>query len=153
MTDADALKCLMMPLESLNLLLPNVMVAEVIPGRKVEPLKSAPHWLLGRFEWCGLDIPLICFEGLCSTGCIKEGRGRIVVLYALSGHCVYGYYGLYMLDIPNFFSLQESDLVAVDIDSNCPYIAKQVEVNDSVMHIPNMSALEDSLNRYKSSLA
>ncbi|MDQ7014813.1 MAG: chemotaxis protein CheW, partial [Gammaproteobacteria bacterium] len=105
MTDADVLKCLMMPLESFNLLLPNVMVAEVVPSRKVEQLNSAPHWLLGQFEWCGLDIPLICFEELCGTGGMKAGRGRIVVLYALSSHCVYGYYGLYMRDIPKFFSL------------------------------------------------
>ena len=58
------LSCVMLPLNGIQLLLPNVCVAEIVPWRRVKVLEDAPDWCLGLLGWRGESIPVVVFRRL-----------------------------------------------------------------------------------------
>ena len=56
--------CLLIPLKDKNLLLPNVTVAEIIPFSHLLTTASSVDWMLGRLDWRGTPVPVVCYEML-----------------------------------------------------------------------------------------
>jgi hypothetical protein len=54
----ETVRSLWIPLRGMNLLLPNVAVAEISPYRVPDSLKDAPDWLLGTLA--GIEL---CHKG------------------------------------------------------------------------------------------
>src|SRR5690606_11369984 len=57
-----SLTCLAIPLADRTLLIPNVVVAELIPYRAPQPSAGMPAWFLGQINWRDLRLPLLSFE-------------------------------------------------------------------------------------------
>ncbi|MET0331534.1 MAG: chemotaxis protein CheW, partial [Dyella sp.] len=77
------IRCVLVPVGTLRLLLPNASVAEVITMPLPEPVPGAPDWLLGRIAWRGWRMPLLSFGKLAGAAepDREEGR-RVAVLKA-----------------------------------------------------------------------
>ncbi len=60
----DQIDCLLIPLKDKNLLLPNVSVAEIIPFSHLLTTASSVDWILGRIDWRGTPVPVLCYEML-----------------------------------------------------------------------------------------
>jgi len=61
----EKIRSLWVPLRGMNLLLPNMAVAEISSYRVPEALPDMPEWLLGTVKWDGEEIAVISLEALC----------------------------------------------------------------------------------------
>jgi chemosensory pili system protein ChpC len=61
----DKVRSLWIPLREMNLLLPNVAVAEIGSYRAPEAQADMPEWFLGMVKWRGQSIPVISLEAVC----------------------------------------------------------------------------------------
>ncbi|NNJ93287.1 MAG: chemotaxis protein CheW [Halobacteria archaeon] len=61
----EKIRSLWVPLRGMNLLLPNMAVAEISSYRVPEALPDMPEWLLGTVKWDGVEIAVISLEALC----------------------------------------------------------------------------------------
>lgn len=107
----DKVRSLWIPLQDVNLLLPNVAVAEVIAFRVEEVLEAGPEWLLGGLRWREQHIPVVSFEAYCgrSAPALAE-QTRIVVLNTLRGDAELPFYALATTGIPRLFLADEEAL-------------------------------------------
>jgi len=64
-TFQDKIRSLWVPLRKLNLLLPNVAVAEIGSYRTPKLNPDMPEWYLGTVRWQEQDIPVMSLESLC----------------------------------------------------------------------------------------
>jgi len=55
----DKIRSLWVPLREMNLLLPNVAVAEISSYRAPEAQADMPEWFLGMVRWREQSIPVI----------------------------------------------------------------------------------------------
>ena len=55
----EKVRSLWVPLREMNLLLPNVAVAEISSYRAPVPVDGMPDWFLGMVRWRDQDIPVI----------------------------------------------------------------------------------------------
>jgi len=58
-------RSLWVPLREMNLLLPNVAVAEIGSYRAPEARADMPEWFLGMVKWREKTIPVISLEAVC----------------------------------------------------------------------------------------
>lgn len=61
----DKVRSLWVPLRQMNLLLPNVAVAEISSYRVPRHCEGMPEWFLGMVQWRERDIPVISLESVC----------------------------------------------------------------------------------------
>ena len=61
----DKVRSLWVPLREMNLLLPNVAVAEIGSYRAPEAQADMPEWFLGMVRWREQSIPVISLEAVC----------------------------------------------------------------------------------------
>ncbi len=61
----DKVRSLWVPLRQMNLLLPNVAVAEISSYRVPRHCEGMPEWFLGMAQWRERDIPVISLESVC----------------------------------------------------------------------------------------
>lgn len=61
----DKVRSLWVPLRKMNLLLPNVVVAEICSYRAPIPCEGMPEWFLGMVQWRAQEIPVISLEAVC----------------------------------------------------------------------------------------
>ena len=64
----ESLPSLLIPMNGRPWLIPNVVVAEVIPLRQPDRPGHGPEWLLGWINWREQDLPLISYEKLNESG-------------------------------------------------------------------------------------
>ena len=64
-TSQEKIRSLWVPLRGMNLLLPNMAVAEISSYRIPEPQPDTPDWVLGTVKWRGEDIAVLSLEALC----------------------------------------------------------------------------------------
>ena len=61
----DKVHSLWVPLREMNLLLPNVAVAEISSYRVPNAREGMPDWFLGMVQWREQEIPVISLEAVC----------------------------------------------------------------------------------------
>lgn len=150
-TDQNQIRCLILPLESGALVVPNASVAEVMQNQplNVAP-ESAPGWLCGTLQWQEMaDLPVVSFEALCGEHGEQqvEGESNVVVLHGISGKPHTANYAIRIQDVPSFEFLDSANLVAADDQSgNCDFIASRVFVKGVQAFIPNLDEIESALS-------
>ena len=69
----ESLPSLLIPMNGRPWLIPNIVVAEVIPLRQPDRPGHGPEWLLGWINWREQDLPLISYEKLNESGQVAIG--------------------------------------------------------------------------------
>ena len=99
-TSVSSLTGLLIPLADRYLLLPNVVVAELVPYRPPLITSGLPGWSLGQLAWRELQLPLLSFEA-ASNGQAQVGPGaRVAVLNAMGGRDQVKFIALLVQGIP-----------------------------------------------------
>jgi len=123
----DSVRCMLMPLTSFNILLPNSAVAEIIGYSTPAKLTSTPDWFAGTVMWRGVYVPVVSLESMCEMGASSMGhRSRIAIIYNPEKDDDLPYIGLHIQDIPRAY-LAEVDRMATgsdDFDSSKYLIAR-----------------------------
>ena len=139
---------LLLPLHSGHLLIPNMLMPEVIGYREPDEIpRGAPDWLLGEVVWRHFPVPVVSFDALLGVPEQEVGhRARIALCKTISEASTRPYTALLIQSIPRLVSVTEKSIMAIPNDkAQIPQIAHHVKIHDQEAWIPNLDALEQSL--------
>ncbi|MDH5444756.1 MAG: chemotaxis protein CheW [Gammaproteobacteria bacterium] len=144
---ASVVHCLMIPLTTDILLLPNAAIAEVIAARQPDVVEGTPNWFLGHVDWREYKVPVIAFETL--NGDVEgevaiNKQGRIAIMNTLNGNTRLPYIGIMTQGIPRLQVVQAKGIEAntETVGRNNLYVNEFVVVNGEPISIPNLDLLE-----------
>ena len=81
---ATSVRCMLLPLTSLNLLVPNSAVSEIIGYSTPRPLDNCSDWFAGVVLWRGVYVPVVAVEQLCDIAAASIGPFTTPILPAAS---------------------------------------------------------------------
>ena len=64
---STSVRCMLLPLNSLNLLIPNSAVAEIIGYSTPRQLPDTSDWFPGVVLWRGVYVPVVAVEQMCNV--------------------------------------------------------------------------------------
>jgi len=133
---------MLLPMSSINLLIPNSAVAEIIGFSEPRRLDDSSDWFLGIVPWRGVYVPVISVESMCGLDTVHIGpRSRIGIIYNPEKDDQLPYIGLHMQDIPRAY-LAESDKMESGSDDNLnEYLLSRVDDDEFSRAIPNLDAI------------
>jgi chemosensory pili system protein ChpC len=138
-------RSVLIPLNELQLLLPNAVIAEVIGYQQPEPPEGEkPDWYVGSYVWRGVIIPVVSFEGMLGERVIMPGhRGRIMVMNTLGQDQKLTHIGLLVQAIPSLVRVGANNVVPVSPEDELdPLIKQQVELDLNPAMIPDLDEIE-----------
>jgi chemosensory pili system protein ChpC len=140
------LSCVVIPLSGMQLLLPNICVAEILPWRRVKVLEDAPDWCLGILGWRGESIPVIRFERLGNSVAEdrKVGRCMIVMNRSRTSDAI-PFYALAAEGLPRMLQLTDDDLENVPAKLGKAEVAS-VRVGTESAIIPDLKVIEQHVS-------
>jgi chemosensory pili system protein ChpC len=141
----ESVRSLWVPLEGVNLLLPNVAVAEVINYQPLDIIQSGPDWLLGALRWRDQHVPIISMERLCGFSLPQGGRrARISILNSVQANTDIPFYAMVTAGIPRLFSADEDALgPSLMAANNLPdTVADCVQIGSEQALIPNLEVVQ-----------
>jgi len=142
-------RCVLLPLHVGQLLIPNRLMPDVIGYREPDEIpRGAPDWLLGIIVWRYYQVPLVSYDVLLGAHDQEVGnRARIVLCKTISDSGNRPYTALLLQSIPRLVTVAETSISAIPDDDHQlhPLIAHHVQINDQEAWIPNLDALERSL--------
>ena len=144
--DSHSIRCMILPLASINLVVPNSAVAEIIGYSVPKKLADCSDWFGGVVLWRGVFVPVVAVEEMCSIDMALTGpRARIAVLYNPNKDEELPYIGIHMQDIPRAY-LAESGRVESRSDASLgQYLLSHVDEEHFARAIPNLDAIISDL--------
>lgn len=138
----SSVRCMLLPLISFNLLVPNSAVAEIIGYSTPRQLSDTSEWFPGVVLWRGVYVPVVEVEKLCDLGAAQVGpRTRIAIIYNPAKDPEMPYLGIHMQDIPRAY-LAEADSVKAGSDEGLsPYLLTRVDDEQLARVIPDFDKI------------
>ena len=141
-----SVRCMLLPLTSLNLLIPNSAVAEIIGYSMPRRLSDTSPWFAGVVLWRGVYVPVVEVEQLCSLGSAEVGpRTRIAIIYNPEKDPELSYLGIHMQDIPRAYLAEADSMVAGSDDGLHPCLLTRVDDEELARVIPDFDKIIDDL--------
>jgi chemosensory pili system protein ChpC len=107
----ESVRSLWVPLDGVNLLVPNVAIAEVINYQPLDLVQGGPEWLLGSLRWRDQELPVVSIESMCGFGMTQSERGaRISVLNSVRPASALPFFAMVTAGIPRLISATADDL-------------------------------------------
>lgn len=147
MDASPSLRCLLMTVQGGQIILPNSLVAEVLPFATPLQIEAAPHWVTGAMLWHNLTTPLISLGRLVfRVTPDADLNSRIIIVNTLSSDSRLLHFGILGTAAPRPLNLQRADLnVDLDIpdaDRNRPGVLSWASYQGQPVVIPDMDAIE-----------
>jgi|SRR5690554_69832 len=134
---------LLIPMHGRPWLVPNIVVAEIVPLRQPDRPAQGPEWLLGWIDWRDESIPLLSFEKLNDSSQVTIGPdARIAVINTVTGKLKF--YAVIIQGIPRQSRIGKEDLVEEPVESG-PAEAMYVQMGGDLAVIPDLDAIEQAL--------
>ena len=141
--------CLLIPLKDKNLLLPNVTVAEIIPFSHLLTTASSADWVLGRIDWRGTPVPVVCYEMLNQRPApAPNPDARFAVVNGVGNHPDMPFFAILVQGIPRLVHLTEKDIQEVEAMKMGEFDMKAVSIDEGQAMIPDLDLLENKLLDY-----
>ena len=141
----ESVRSLWVPLEGVNLLVPNVAIAEVIDYQPLDLIHDGPDWLLGCLRWREQELPVVSVERLCGFNLPQGARGsRISVLNSVLPGTDLSFYAIVTVDIPRLFSADEDALGSSMLgDRVLPgTVADCIQIGNEEAFIPDLETIQ-----------
>lgn len=146
--ESNTVSSLLVPVQNKSLLVPNVVIAEVVPLGQIESAEGTPPWCIGFTFWRGERIPVISFEIANSQVHGRDSdNARLAVMNATSGKSAFSFFAVLVQGIPRMIKLTENE-VREDKQSStgdAEQMAVITQLGKAV--IPNLDYLESLLSR------
>lgn len=142
----DQVDCLLIPLKEKQLLLPNVSVAEIIPFSHLLTTASSVDWILGRIDWRGVTVPVVCYEMLNRQNApAPNPNARFAIINGVGNHRKMPFYALLIQGIPKLVHVLENDIQDVDAMNMGAYDVRAVTLGQEPAMIPDLDKVEEAL--------
>jgi chemosensory pili system protein ChpC len=110
-SDEDVVASLLVPVQNKSLLVPNVVVAEVVPLQQAQEVEGSPPWMMGLVQWRGEQIPVLSFEIANSQVHGRDSdNARLAILNAVGGKSNLKFFALLVQGIPRMIKLTETEV-------------------------------------------
>lgn len=137
-----AVRCMLLPLNSLNLIVPNSSVAEIIGYSIPRELEDTSDWFSGVVLWRGVFIPVVAVEQMCQLGAPQAGpRARIAIIYNPEKDAELPYIGIQMQDIPRAYLADLNTIGSANDDNTSGYLLCRVDDDEQVRAIPDLDKI------------
>ena len=134
-----SVRCMLLPLVSINLLVPNSAVAEILPYSAPQKLNGSSEWFQGVVLWRGVYIPVVSVEDMCLMGtAMATPRSRIAVLYNPERDADVPYLGIHMQDIPRAYLAESKKMESGNDTGLSRYLLSRVDADNFARMIPNL---------------
>ncbi|MCZ6882329.1 MAG: chemotaxis protein CheW [Gammaproteobacteria bacterium] len=145
---ATTVRCMLLPLYSINLLIPNAAVAEIVGYSKPRPLAESSDWFAGVVLWRGVYVPVVVVEEMCEIDSAHVGpRARIAILYNPSKDTELPYLGIHIQDIPRAYLAEAEKMESGTDDELSQYLLSRVDEDQYARFIPNLEVIITDLKR------
>lgn len=151
----DQVRSLWVPLQDINMLVPNVAVAEVIGYQPFETVEADSEWLLGSLRWRGLKLPVISMEAICGHALPDSDRSaRIAIVNSTRPDTTLDFYAIVTSGIPRLINADQ-DAVGepVDLEGLPATVASQVQIGSERALIPNLVEVQAQVEQSWARLA
>ena len=137
-------KCLLLPLQIGPMLVPNSVIAEIVPAQRHHPETAIEQpWVLGTVEWRSMVLPLLSLERLCDTAPYEFPiKVPFVVLHRLNQTSGHNYYAVTIAGIPHF-QFVSAEALQTRGTNDYPYMSHGVEFRGENTLIPDFDAIEE----------
>ncbi len=133
---------MLLPLRSLNLLVPNSAVAEIIGYSTPRALPDSSDWFPGVVLWRGVYIPVVAVEQMCDVDVAQVGpRARIAIIYNPEKDPEVPYLGIHMQDIPRAYLAEAETMVSGSDEDLSPYLLSRVDDEQLARVIPDLDRI------------
>lgn len=146
--DKLELPTFLISLQKSNLLLPNNAVVEIISYEPLQRIQNTPDWFLGLLGWRGLQVPVISFEMLSTSGAsfslMSVASASLVICVALGGNEDLPYFALVAQALPRLMRLTAEELRESQEKSKLTEVSR-VLLNGEPAAIPDLDYLESEI--------
>jgi len=138
----EAIRCMLLPLSSINLLIPNSAVAEVIGYSTPRELPDTSEWFPGVVLWRGVYVPVVSLEEMCSIDPAMVGpRSRVAIIYNPEKDVELPYLGIHIQDIPRAYLAEPEKIETGSDDGLSEYLLSNVDEDQFARVIPNLDSI------------
>ena len=139
---ATSVRCMLLQLTSLNLLIPNSAVAEIIGYSTPRRLPDTSDWFSGVVLWRGVYVPVVVVEQMCNISTAQVGpRARIAIVYNPEMDPDLPYIGVHMQDIPRAYLAEAESMESGSDENLSPYLITRVDDEQLARVIPDMDRI------------
>jgi len=133
---------MLLPLTSLNLLIPNSAVAEIIGYSTPRRLSDSSDWFAGVVLWRGVYVPVVAVEQMCNVDTAQVGpRTRIAIIYNPEKDPDLPYLGIHMQDIPRAYLAETDSIESGSNERLSEYLVTRVDDEQLVRVIPDLDKI------------
>lgn len=148
--DKQLIKCVILTLRKENVIVPDVLVAEIISVKDIEDDVNRPEWYLGDMKWRGHNVPLLSFEAAGGGDAKVNLNTQAVVLYAVGKDGDVNknpYLGLVMSGVPHVSDFsREQFKIDSEVMEDHPMVAQNVRINGAKVSILDVDAMVDMVS-------
>lgn len=147
MEASSNLRCLLIAVQGGQVILPNSLVAEVLPFATPLRIEAAPQWVVGAMLWRNLTTPLISLGQLIfRVAPDTDLNSRIIILNTLGSDSQLPHFGLLGTSAPRPVNLQRSEISldpdVAETDPREPGILSRARYQDQPVLVPDLDAIE-----------
>ncbi len=137
-----SVRCMLLQLTSLNLLIPNSAVAEIIGYSTPRRLADTSNWFSGVVLWRGVYVPVVVIEQMCNVSAAQVGpRARIAIVYNPEKDPDLPYIGIHMQDIPRAYLAETESMESGSDENLSPYLITRVDDEQLSRVIPDIDRI------------
>lgn len=141
---------LLLRLQSMELLIPKAMVADVLSWNEDNYQMSdgqTEDWHLGEYEWHERTLSLVCFEKLIQTEQAQESmlKRKVIILKGVADENKGHHYALHCKGFPKPLILSESSLDNLSQSVDDEWVAYTMLIGDRLLNIPDFHKIENTI--------
>jgi len=141
----DKVRSLWVPLRQMNLLLPNVAVAEISSYRVPNHREGMPEWFLGMVQWREHDIPVISLESVCGlTVPSNPVFSRLMIVNSVNPDSALQHFAIVTAGLPGLIQFG-SDTADEVVDNSFVGLKCIVRIGSEEAVIPDLPYLQGLL--------
>ena len=139
---AKSVRCMLLPVKSMNLLLPNSAVAEIIGYSAPRELDDSSDWFQGVVLWRGVYIPVVAVEQLCGVDTAEvRPRARIAIIYNPEKDPELPYIGIHIQDIPRAYLAEADTMISGGDEGLGEFLITRVDDEERARVIPDLDKI------------
>jgi chemosensory pili system protein ChpC len=140
--DTESVRCMLLPLCSINLLIPNSAVAEVVGYSLPRAIPDSSEWFRGVILWRGVYVPVVALEEMSSIDTTVVGsRSRIAIIYNPEKDVELPYLGIHIQDIPRAYLAEVEKMESGSDEGLSQYFLSDVDEEQFARVIPNLDGI------------
>ena len=140
--ETESIRCMLLPLSSINLLIPNAAVAEIIGYSTPRALPDCSEWFPGVALWRGVYVPVVSVEEMCSLDPAKVSpRSRIAIIYNPLKDAELPYVGIHIQDIPRAYLAEAEKMESGSDEGLSQYLLSTVDEDHLARVIPDLDSI------------